>query len=120
MNTLIIDDNLDVLNTIALIFEALDHSVETINNPRHLLDNLDLVHQFDLIIMDIGMPEVSGYDLCMAIKDKNTNKPVIAHTGWSSKDDLQKYKDTGFDDVIIKPASFSEYEAISNRYRKRG
>lgn len=62
-------------------------------------------HQFDLILLDIMMPEVNGFELCKILKkDKKTSEiPVIFLSGKDSSDDIQKAYEVGGVDYIVKP-----------------
>jgi putative two-component system response regulator len=62
-------------------------------------------HGFDLILMDIMMPEINGFEACKIIKaDKKTQKiPIIFLSGHDSSEDIQKAYEVGGIDYIIKP-----------------
>lgn len=65
-------------------------------------------HEFHLVILDINLPGLSGYDLCMYIRTRNEKIPVIMLTALSSTDDKIHGFDVGADDYIIKPFDFKE------------
>lgn len=67
-------------------------------------------HSYDLIILDINLPGVNGYDLCKRIRSKNANVPVIMLTALSSLNDKIEGYDAGADDYIIKPFEFKELQ----------
>ena len=70
---------------------------------------LDMVEQkpYDLILMDIGLPDISGYAVTVEIRaNKNpaiANTPIVAVTGHSSKNDEAQAKSVQMNDMIIKP-----------------
>jgi two-component system, OmpR family, copper resistance phosphate regulon response regulator CusR len=63
---------------------------------------------FDLIVLDINLPELNGYKLCKIIRSKNAHVPVIMLTALSSLNDKIEGYDAGADDYIIKPFEFRE------------
>jgi DNA-binding response OmpR family regulator len=65
-------------------------------------------HDYDLIILDINLPGVNGYDLCKRIRSKDAQVPVIMLTALSSLNDKIEGYDAGADDYIIKPFEFRE------------
>ncbi len=65
-------------------------------------------HSFDVVILDINLPGMNGYELCKNIRSRNANIPVIMLTALSSLDDKIEGYDAGADDYIIKPFEFKE------------
>ena len=65
-------------------------------------------HSFDLIILDINLPGINGYDLCKHIRARNEKVPVIMLTALDTTDDKIEGFDAGADDYIVKPFDFKE------------
>lgn len=65
-------------------------------------------YSYDLIILDINLPGMNGYDLCKKIRNKNAQVPIIMITALSSLNDKIEGYDAGADDYIIKPFEFKE------------
>ena len=63
---------------------------------------------FDLVILDINLPGINGYDLCKLIRQRNNNIPVIMLTALSTLGDKIEGYDAGADDYIVKPFEFKE------------
>lgn len=63
---------------------------------------------YDLIILDINLPGLNGYELCKIIRNHNQQVPVIMLTAMSTTDDKIEGFDSGTDDYIIKPFEFKE------------
>jgi two-component system copper resistance phosphate regulon response regulator CusR len=63
---------------------------------------------FDLVVLDINLPGMNGYELCKSIRNRNANVPVIMLTALSSLNDKIDGYDSGADDYIIKPFEFRE------------
>jgi two-component system, OmpR family, copper resistance phosphate regulon response regulator CusR len=65
-------------------------------------------NNYDLIILDINLPGINGYDLCKRIRHKNAQVPIIMLTALGSLNDKIEGYDSGADDYIIKPFEFKE------------
>jgi two-component system, OmpR family, copper resistance phosphate regulon response regulator CusR len=65
-------------------------------------------HHFDLIILDINLPGMSGIQLCKKIRNRNPGIPVVMLTALSATDDKIEGFDAGADDYIVKPFDFKE------------
>ena len=63
---------------------------------------------FDLVILDINLPGMNGYELCRTIRTKNAQVPVVMLTALSTLNDKIEGYDAGADDYIIKPFEFRE------------
>lgn len=59
--------------------------------------------EFDLVFTDLGMPEVSGWEVARAIKQINPRTPIVIITGWGAMLDKQKVRESGIDLQISKP-----------------
>jgi DNA-binding response OmpR family regulator len=65
-------------------------------------------HSFNLIVLDINLPGINGYELCKLVRAKNVAIPVIMLTALSSLEDKIEGYDTGADDYLVKPFEFKE------------
>lgn len=65
-------------------------------------------NSYDLLILDINLPGINGYDLCKAIRNTNQHIPIIMLTAMNTTEDKIEGFDTGTDDYIIKPFEFKE------------
>lgn len=63
---------------------------------------------FNLVVLDINLPGMNGYDLCKAIRSKNQHVPVIMLTALNALNDKIEGYDAGADDYVIKPFEFKE------------
>jgi len=83
------------------MLDSLGCHVVMANNGKEAMQLLD--DTFDVILMDIQMPEMDGIKACELIKERRPYLPVIALTANVRPVDIEKYMATGFDDVIDKP-----------------
>jgi DNA-binding response OmpR family regulator len=65
-------------------------------------------HAFNLIVLDIDLPGINGYDFCKMVRAKDPDIPVIMLTAFSSLNDKIEGYDAGADDYVIKPFEFKE------------
>ena len=75
--------------------------------------------EYDLIILDIDLPLINGYELCKEIRKTNSNIPIIMLTAFSTPENKITGFDLGADDYIIKPFDFRELLARINVFIKR-
>lgn len=66
------------------------------------------VHPFNLIILDINLPIINGYELCKIIRSRNHDIPVIMLTSFKTLNDKVEGYDAGADDYLVKPFEFKE------------
>ena len=66
------------------------------------------VHPYHLVILDINLPRINGYDLCQIIRYQNAQVPIVMLTALNSLNDKIEGYDAGADDYIVKPFEFRE------------
>ncbi len=105
---LVVDDNQDAATTLAMLLD-LDN-----NQTRMAHDGLEAVQQAEafrpaVILLDIGMPKMNGYDVCRAIREQPWGQDIvmIALTGWGKDEDRHKSKEAGFDGHMVKPVDYA-------------
>jgi two-component system phosphate regulon response regulator PhoB len=118
MHVTIVDDSKDNLEVYQGLL-AQDFQLELIQNPLHLLDFLKN-NKTDIIVLDLHMPNVGGFELYKKIKDSYPTFPIIFLSGDTSEDSIVKGLDLGADDYIIKPVSGLELIArLKNKIHSR-
>ena len=103
---LIVDDNTDISELIALILKKEDIDSKIVNNPLEVPELIKTEH-FDLILLDIMMPEMSGTELCAKIRN-DVNIPIIFLTAKTELLDKMLGYEIGGDDYITKPFDNTE------------
>ena len=101
---LVVDDVADVTEMIALFLKHAGFEVKTANSAMAAL-RITSQYRFDLIISDIGMPEMNGYDLAEVLRksDEYQSIPMIAVTGYTEYDDRGRSLEAGFNAHLTKP-----------------
>lgn len=110
-SVLIIDDEPLIAELLTSILGRIDIQCKVASYGQA---GLDLFNQdiFDLVITDLGMPDMSGWDVSKAVKEKRPEVPVIIITGWGLDPDPNKIKDSKVDQVITKPFQIDQLEKI--------
>jgi CheY-like chemotaxis protein len=110
---LIIDDNDDAAEMLAAIVRAMGGTAKTANNAR---DGIERVSDFapDIILLDIGMSEMDGYEACRRIRQQPAGRTVtiVAVTGWGQERDKQRATEAGFDAHVTKPVDPAALERL--------
>ncbi|MCS0613356.1 response regulator [Massilia kyonggiensis] len=111
LRVLVVDDNADAADSLVALLDALGHTTWVARDgPEGLHLALDV--QPDLVLLDIGLPGMSGYEVARAIRrDQGVRQIVlIALTGWGAQSDQQQSHEAGFDQHLTKPVSLEALE----------
>lgn len=110
MKVLIVEDTIELSDALADFFSLGGHSVDSAGDLTTAYDFLSVSH-FDLILLDIMLPDGDGRTLLKAVRNKNDDIPIIVMTAKSEISDRIDVLDIGADDYIVKPFEFAELEA---------
>ena len=101
---LVVDDNRDSAESLALLLRLTGHLVETAHDGAEALDAAERF-QPDAILLDLGMPRLSGYEVCERIRARPWGQSIlmIAQTGWGQAQDRARTLEAGFDAHLTKP-----------------
>ena len=110
---LVVDDNIDAAETLEMLLEVSGHEVRMAHEGFSAID-LALAWQPDVMLLDIGLPGLSGFELAKRIRlsDKLKSVVLIALTGYGQESDRQLSRQAGFDHHLVKPANFGTLEKI--------
>jgi PAS domain S-box-containing protein len=110
---LIVDDLRDAAHTLAKLLQSMGNQVNIAQNAAEALlkAKVDRPH---VVISDIGMPEVDGYELAKRIRQEPELKEVVlvALTGYGQQGDRRRTKDAGFDYHLVKPVDLESLEEL--------
>lgn len=107
MKILVVEDEKDLNRVITKHLKKNNYSVDSCFDGERALDYV-LYGEYDLIITDIMMPKVDGYQFIKQLRNKKNTTPVIMLTAKDSLDDKILGLDSGADDYIVKPFEFDE------------
>ncbi len=110
---LVVDDNEDSAESLSVLLRINGHLVESAHDGRHALEAAERFRP-DVILLDLGMPGMNGYEVCHKIRMQPWGSDVllIAQTGWGQDQDRQRTKDVGFDGHLTKPIDHDRLEEI--------
>jgi CheY-like chemotaxis protein len=114
---LVVDDNDDIREMLALLLRRNGYAVETAASAFEALDKCAAA-EFDVIISDIGMPMMNGYELVKELRIKGCKATVLALTGYLIFGDRDRALQAGFDDLVTKPVGPRSLIALIERLRK--
>ncbi len=110
---LIVDDNRDAAMTLAMMLRATGSETRIAHDG---LEAISLAEHFrpDVIVLDLGMPKLNGYDACRRIREQSWGKEMllVALSGWGQEEDKRKSRAAGFDAHLVKPVEFSQLQQI--------
>jgi PAS domain S-box-containing protein len=73
-------------------------------------------NNIDLVLLDLRLPEIDGYEVLREIRSTRPETIVIAQTAYAMLDDIRKFKEVGFNDYLLKPVSDSELFTVLHKY----
>ncbi len=101
---LVVDDNRDAASTLAMLLESMGNTACMAHDGEEAVAMAGK-YQPDVVLLDIGLPKMNGYDAARAIRQEpwGRNMVLIAVTGWGQDEDKRKSHEAGFDRHLVKP-----------------
>jgi DNA-binding response OmpR family regulator len=116
---LVVEDSQRVADTVGAALRAFGHSVVLAADVRAADDAFD-AQTFDVVILDVGLPDGSGLAWCRSARDAGSNVPMLVLTARNGVDDRIAGLDAGADDYLGKPFSVDELAARVRALGRRG
>ena len=101
----IVDDNADAAQSLAVLLRAQGHTVNVFEDGVRTLASSDIAHT-QAFILDIGLPDMTGYELARRLRREHPKATFIALTGYGQARDRDLSKQAGFDHHLVKPVEF--------------
>ena len=117
---LVVDDNPDSADTLASLLRMSGNEVHTAHDGEDAVDRAEKLRP-DVVILDIGLPKLNGYDACRRIRAHpwGCNMVLVALTGWGQQEDRRRALDAGFDHHMVKPVNYEKLaRVLSLEYRE--
>jgi CheY-like chemotaxis protein len=103
-NILLVDDDPEVSEVLELMLAQMGYRVAVVAQGAVAVALFEQ-GDYDLVITDLGMPDISGWEVAKAVKEKSPRTPVVLITGWGVQLDSEEMGRSGVDGVIAKPFS---------------
>jgi CheY-like chemotaxis protein len=110
---LIADDNRDAAESMGMLLRLMGNDVRTVFDGMEAVEEAETFRP-DLILLDIGMPKLNGYDAARRIREQDWSQDttLVALTGWGREDDKRKAAEAGFDRHFTKPIDPAALERL--------
>ncbi|TDU28485.1 PAS domain S-box-containing protein [Panacagrimonas perspica] len=125
LRILVADDNVDAAEALGVTLQCLGHDCRTVTRSTAVIGTLR-EYRPDVLLMDIGMPELDGYAVCRLLRgaeDLQGRLPfIVAVTGWGEEADRRRTRQEGFDLHLVKPVGLKDLQktlATAREARRR-
>jgi PAS domain S-box-containing protein len=110
---LVVDDNPDVVESLALFLRVSGYEVETAHDGPEAVESAARARP-DLVLLDIGMPGMDGYAVCRCMRAYPWGKDlaILAMTGWGHEEDRLKTREAGFSGHLVKPVDTAALQRL--------
>jgi signal transduction histidine kinase/CheY-like chemotaxis protein len=110
---LVADDNHDAAESLAFLLRSTGHDVRTAHDGEQAVDVAE-THRPDVVLLDIGMPRLNGYQAARRIRQTPWGKAakLVALTGWGQEEDKRQAREAGFDSHMVKPVDPATLETF--------
>jgi PAS domain S-box-containing protein len=101
---LVVDDNADSAKTLGMMLKVMGQQIHIVHDGVSAIQAAE-DFQPDLVFLDIGLPEVNGYEACRRIRQQpwSGDMVIVALTGWGQEEDRRRSEEAGFDHHLVKP-----------------
>jgi CheY-like chemotaxis protein len=110
---LVVEDNADGATILEKVLETVGYAVKVASNARDAI-RLAESESFDLVVSDIGLPGMNGFELMAGLRDRFSLKG-IALTGLGGSDETRRCQEAGFSEHIVKPVDIVQLEEAIRR-----
>ena len=104
LRVVVADDNVDAAETLTMLLESLGCAVRTAHGGAAAVREV-LACQPHVVLMDLGMPDVDGYEACRSIRGAGIRTSIVALTGWGQDEDRRRTALAGFNAHLVKPVA---------------
>jgi CheY-like chemotaxis protein len=110
---LVVDDNEDSAVLLARLLALAGHQTATAHDGLKAVE-LVATYQPDMVLLDIGLPKMNGYDVCRTIRQQTARAAplMVALTGWGQDEDRRRSLEAGFDVHLVKPVNYDSLKQL--------
>lgn len=113
---LVVEDDKTSFILIREILRQYDFEIHLVTDGKAAVDFINLNPEVHLILMDLKLPGMDGYDAAIAIKKINPKIPIIAQTAYAMMGDREKAMNAGCNDYITKPLDSKKFQELIKAY----
>jgi PAS domain S-box-containing protein len=119
LRMLVVDDNVDMAMSLSILLQLHGHTVEMAHDGSAAVEQSQ-AHAFDVIILDIGLPSVDGYEVARRIRARGSEpRPLLVGiSGYGFDADHRRAKDAGFDLYLVKPVDPQLLEKLVQQWSR--
>jgi PAS domain S-box-containing protein len=112
---LVVDDNIDAADTLAMLLQSCDHSVEVVHSGEAALHAAAKVRPH-IVLLDIGLPDIDGYEVARRLRARPEHQKtkLVAISGYGQEEDRRRSRSAGIDEHLTKPADFHLLQRVIN------
>jgi signal transduction histidine kinase len=119
LKILVVDDNLDSASSMKRLLSAWGHDASTAGDGPSAIEEALRIHP-DLILLDIGLPGLDGFEVCRRLRQSSLGQVVIAAmTGYGQDEDRKLSLQAGFDCHLVKPVNLADLQGLISRSNRR-
>ena len=111
MHLLVVEDDPRLGQLLRRLLTEDRHVVDLVTTGRDALEITEMANGIEAIVLDIGLPDVDGFEVCRRLRAAGTRVPILMLTARDTVGDRVTGLDTGADDYLVKPFSFEELAA---------
>ena len=119
MRLLVVEDDALLAEGLTSVLTRAGHVVEHATTGRHA-DILLVDEAFDLVVLDVGLPDIDGFEVLRRLRQRHSATNVLVLTARDAVEDRVRGLDLGADDYLTKPFSVNEFEARVRALLRRG
>ena len=117
MRVLVCDDSAIVIRILYQVFTKEGHDTAVATDGEEALELIvGKEEKFDLVVIDLNMPVISGQKACEKIRQLHPHLPIFALTATQPKESLEELKQLGFTGFCMKPINIEEIQQILKKY----
>jgi CheY-like chemotaxis protein len=115
---LVVEDNPTNQQVVLMVLRALGYQPDMAENGRVAIDKVTS-HKYDLILLDLQMPDIDGFEVARYVRQHLNYQPVIvAITAGATSEDRQRAQEVGIDDYVLKPFKISLLKEVVLKYAR--
>jgi CheY-like chemotaxis protein len=114
---LVVDDNADAADSMAMMLKLASHEVQSAYTAHAALEQLGSFEP-DVVLLDIGLPQMDGYEVARRMRAQRKSTFLVAVTGYGHADDRRRAHAAGFDEHFVKPVDIPSLERLLNNLER--